>query len=312
MNPNVVAENRVVNYPELGVIRAAGIDAEQFLQAQLTCDLRTLDKAHWLPGGYCDAKGKLWSVFRIFRSGDDFILVMDKQLLPKSLAELKKFSVFNKVEFTDESAQWFPYLLLGLDHPDVPAKASLPSQIGGLTSHESGHFLRLAEHVVLSMHSANQAPWPCESNPALAQVVEMQMGWPLFRESQQQEHIPQTLNLDRIGAISFKKGCYIGQETIARMHYKGQTKRRMQYLVGRCEQLPTDNDVIERRVGDNWRRAGAVLHAVRYDSKVVAVQAILPVDLDESGPLRIKGQDDSQFTPCPQLETTESKNESNH
>nr|WP_228517624.1 hypothetical protein [Aliidiomarina indica] len=125
----------------------------------------------------------------------------------------------------------------------------------------------------------------------------MQLGWPLVASSQQQEHIPQTLNLDQLGAVSFKKGCYIGQETIARMHYKGQTKRRMQLLVGKCTEIPTENDVVERQVGDNWRRAGAVLSSVRYDSEVVAVQAILPVDLDESSPLRIKGQDDSQFTP---------------
>lgn len=312
MNPNELTESRAVRYPELGVIRATGADAEQFLQAQLTCDLRNLDDSHWLPGGHCDAKGKLWSVFRIFRSGDDFLLVMDQRLLPKSLAELKKFSVFNKVEFTDDSAQWQSDLFLGESFPNELANVSIPHHLNELSVHDNTYFLRLGEHVVLSLRPATQDSWPSESNSALAQIADMQLGWPLFPESQQQEHIPQTLNLDLIGAVSFKKGCYIGQETIARMHYKGQTKRRMQYLVGRCTELPTENDIIERRVGDNWRRAGAVLHAVRYDSEVVAVQAILPVDMEDSGPLRIKGQDDSQFTPCPQLKTTESKNESNH
>jgi folate-binding Fe-S cluster repair protein YgfZ len=93
------------------------------------------------------------------------------------------------------------------------------------------------------------------------------------------------------------------------MHYKGMNKRRLLQLTGVAKSTPTPTDQLEVKLGENWRRAGAVISAVRYDSDVIAIQAVLPSDIEATAQLRIKGQDDSKFTPCQKPDETESINE---
>ncbi|WP_157981267.1 YgfZ/GcvT domain-containing protein [Aliidiomarina sanyensis] len=308
-----------IPYPELGVLRVSGPDAKRFLQGQLTCDLAQVSETIGVAGGHCDATGKLWSVFRLIQIQEDYLLLINKSLLGTTQEQFKKFGVFSKVTFTDESASWYAGWCVGVDAAtrcrDLFSIGTLPISDTATGHHavyhiEQGFVIGLHPNAYLVLSSA---PFSMPKNSEhAAQAVEIDLGWPLLPVEQQQMHIPQALNLDKLKGISFKKGCYIGQETVARMHYKGQTKRRLTVLMGTCSALPTSDDVLEVQIGENWRRAGAVLAAVRYDREVVALQAVLPVDQEAGAKMRIKGQDDSQFTPLSNLDTMEAKNESNH
>jgi len=134
----------------------------------------------------------------------------------------------------------------------------------------------------------------------------LEHGWVDVPAAMAAEHIPQMLNLDLNQGINFKKGCYIGQEIVARMHYKGQNKRVTHCFLGQCKQLPETGQLIEKKVGENWRRSGAVLSAVRYHNDVVALYAVGPIDLEPTDLFRMQGQDDSQFTLCPDTQKMES------
>ncbi|WP_157981105.1 tRNA-modifying protein YgfZ [Aliidiomarina haloalkalitolerans] len=281
-----------------GLIHVAGPDADKFLQGQLTCDLNELKQDNWLFGGHCDAKGKLWSVFRALRSEHGVYLLQPTSTIAASLAQLQKFGVFSKVEITDASSLHRYILVLGQDAEEqVSAMTGIePSQ-----QHEQVqdiHVLQVAEHAYLLVLPASFKVQGQLNHQSWWQALHIEQGWPWLGTEHQGEFVPQMVNLDKIGGINFKKGCYIGQETVARMHYKGQNKRRLMRLEGHTDSLPTASDQLEVQIGENWRRAGAVISAVRYDNEVVAIQAVLPDELEQTAKLRIKGQESSSFTPC--------------
>lgn len=301
-----------IPYPQLTVLRVAGPDATRFLQGQLTCDLTLVSDTTAIAGGHCDATGKLWAVFRIVRSAEDYLLLCTSSLLTHVMEQFKKFSVFSKVTFTDETEQWQCGWYVGKDANERCAQDfsverftdyERPSGQYPVTHSAQGLILAIhpAAYLVLSTRKASTS----EISDISAHAVEMSLGWPLLSPEHQQQHIPQTLNLDKLGGISFKKGCYIGQETVARMHYKGQTKRRLAFLLGNAAEIPTNSDTLEVQMGESWRRAGAVLAAVRYHDVVIALQAVLPVEVEATARFRIKGQNDSQFTLCPLQESME-------
>lgn len=283
---------------ELGIIEVVGSDAEKFLQGQLTCDLPSQVKDRWSAGGYCDAKGKLWSTFRIFRRTDGFWLLLAKSSVENTLTQLKKYAVFSKVSISDVSDMHKMTAFWGLaaaKHHGLPESMQV-QQDATQTQ------LAISQSLVLVIH---HQPF----NDTLTaphwwwQAAQLELGWVDVPSQQVQAFIPQMLNLDENQGINFKKGCYIGQETVARMHYKGQNKRRTRCFVSQ-KAVPADytcdsDATLEIKIGENWRRAGAVLHSVRYDDGVVALFAVVSTDLDPTSTFRMNGQDDSQFTLCP-------------
>ncbi|EGN75671.1 folate-binding protein YgfZ [Idiomarina sp. A28L] len=298
-----------IDLPNLGLISATGPDTQSFLQGQLTCDLKQLQPHNWLLGSHCDAKGKLWSIFRAIRFGEGISLIQNKSTIEKSLSELRKFSVFNKIELNDTSEQHRFFMVAGKEAAAEVATLTGVTPNNTHLSNDSIHALRLMPWAYLCV-----VPSDFEINNELApetywHAMQIEQGWPNFESIQQETFIPQMLNLDTLAGISFKKGCYIGQETIARTHYKGQNKRRLIRLIGEAKSTPAPADQLEIQLGENWRRAGAVISAVRYDNDVIAIQAVLPSDLEAQAKLRIKGQDDSKFTPCLESDETESINE---
>lgn len=298
-----------IELPEMGLLRVLGPDAERFLQGQMTCDLNQLHTDNWLLGAHCNAQGKVWSIFRAIRIEQGTLLIQNKSTIPQSLAQLKKFSVFNQVEASDESNNYRCFIIAGKNADTEVSTLLGVDATAQYSSSGDVHALQLMPWAYLCIVPASFA---LEHELVAAKywdAMQIEQGWPNFASVHQETFIPQMLNLDKLGGINFKKGCYIGQETIARTHYRGQNKRRLIRLIGEAESTPGPDDQMEIQLGENWRRAGAVISAVRYDNGVIAIQAVLPSDLEAQAKLRIKGQDDSKFTPCLESDETESINE---
>ena len=111
------------------------------------------------------------------------------------------------------------------------------------------------------------------------------------------EYVPQMLNLQAIDGISFTKGCYLGQETVARMQYLGKNKRALFALTGN-NMVANVGDIIEKKLGDNWRKAGDVLAVYQASNMQSYIQGVLANDIDDATELRIKTQD-SNLTRLP-------------
>lgn len=289
------------------LVNVTGPDAVKYLQGQLTADLDALPAdAHTLCG-HCDAKGKMWSDLRLFHRNDGFSYVERRSMLETQLPELKKYAVFSKVTIAaDEDAillgvagfqagaalaAWFPQRPTA-EHPVV--------EHGGNTLL---HFSAPAERYLLvaTPELAAQLVDKLEGQAQLSDgqqwlALEIEAGNPIIDKENGAQFIPQAVNLHALGGISFTKGCYTGQETVARAKYRGANKRALYLLSGNASVIPQAGDELELKLGDNWRRTGSVLAAVKLNDGTLSVQAVLNNDLAPDSMLRVRDDDGSSLS----------------
>jgi folate-binding protein YgfZ len=285
-----------VSLADHGVLQVTGPETDSFLQGQFTCDLQQLGDDHWVYGAHCDSKGKTLSNFFLCRDGDGVLLMTSKPAMEASLAQLQKFGVFNKVEIRDATADFQLFGIFGTAAParlaellDAPIATAEPA---ALSRTENAIVLSLGtqpdQYLCLNRGDA----LPDNAEPAYWNALEIERGRPTLFSGTIQEFVPQMLNLQALNAISFTKGCYIGQETVARMKYLGKQKRALFRLSGHGEPVSA-GATVEQQLGENWRRAGTVINAVSRAEQHLDVLAVLPSDLESDTKLRIKGDDAS-------------------
>ncbi|VVO22560.1 YgfZ/GcvT domain-containing protein [Pseudomonas fluorescens] len=229
-----------------GVLAVRGPDASKFLQGQLTCNLNYLSDTQASLGARCTQKGRMQSSFRILAQGDGYLLAMVTELLEPQLADLKKYAVFSKSKLTDESAAWVRF---GLGQADAALSAlglELPAETDAVVRANGLIAIRVSPDRAELWAAADQAQ--TLRDQLSAQLVEGDLNQWLLGQvragigqvmaTTRELFIPQMLNLQAVGGVSFKKGCYTGQEIVARMQYLGKLKRRLYRLQLDASELP--------------------------------------------------------------------------
>ncbi len=231
-------QNVIADLSHLALIRARGPDAEDFLHSQLSNDIKSLNGRAPL-AAYCNAQGRMLAIFRIVKSADGVLLQLHRALLEATLKRLTMFILRSKVvlESADEE-----FARLGLSGPDTPRLL----QSLGFTPPENPDDCRTLNGITLlrlpgpfprfeliGAYPVMQALWP-RLQPPLTPVgahawawLDIMAGLPTLFPATVEAFVPQMANLDLIQGISFEKGCYPGQEIVARMHYLGRLKQRM-------------------------------------------------------------------------------------
>lgn len=211
----------------LGVIRAQGPEAVKFLQGQLTQDFVLLAAGQARLAAFCSAKGRMQASFiGIKRSEEEVLLVCSADLLAQTLRRLSMFVLRAQLRLTDESGAW---LLRGLAGSAVPA--GLAAAPWSALDTPQGTAIRLypADEVpralLLSPAGATD-PGPALLQPAVWDWLEVRSGVAMVTRPVFEAFVPQMLNYESVGGVSFKKGCYPGQEVVARSQFRGTLKRR--------------------------------------------------------------------------------------
>jgi folate-binding protein YgfZ len=224
--------------PQEGLLIISGPDTLVFLQGQTTCDTSEISQEQALPGVFCTPGGRVVCDFLLVQLGDDcYGLRMRREIMPHAAATLGKYIVFSKAAIELEQ-EWQATALWGEDIGSVleqhyatpPAnKFAAASSQGGILVQidDAGHrfeyyhlgtgqspFLKALES---DLSSGSEAQW---------QALDIASGIARIESASVEEYVPQTLNYDLTGHISFAKGCYTGQEVVARLHYRGTPKRR--------------------------------------------------------------------------------------
>lgn len=221
-----------------GLLTVRGVDAAKFLQGQVTCNLNYLSASQSSLGARCTPKGRMLSSFRIVPVEDGYLLAMASELVESQLADLQKYAVFSKSKLTDESAAWVRFGLSGGDAAVNELGLQLDSTSDALTSTGQLLAVRLSdgraelwapatEAEALQSRLATLLPQAPLNDWLLAQV---RAGVGQVFGATRELFIPQMINLQALGGVSFKKGCYTGQEIVARMQYLGKLKRRLHRL----------------------------------------------------------------------------------
>jgi len=229
-----------------GILAVRGPDANKFLQGQITCNLNYLSDSQCSLGARCTPKGRMQSSFRILSVNDGYLLAMASELLAAQLSDLQKYAVFSKSKLTDESAEWLRLGLSGGDEALRGLGLELPESADSIVRHNELLALRLADGraelwvpagqaEAVSAQLATLMPEAPLNDWLLAQV---RAGIGQVMGSTRELFIPQMINLQALGGVSFKKGCYTGQEIVARMQYLGKLKRRLYRLTAPDPSLP--------------------------------------------------------------------------
>ena len=284
-------------------ISLAGEEQTKYLQGQVTCDVESIEHANLLNGAHCNAKGKVFSTFRLFNYQKRHLLFQPKATIAPSLAELKKFGVFAKVEIEETTDLAF-FVIAGKEVTCMIQQyfEQIPDSLNPIVTKGDAQIIYLAgqmEHYLFVAPTANanklieSSSLPVFSNKVW--LLEIAEGFPAMAETAVDRYVPQMLNLQAIHGISFTKGCYLGQETVARMQYLGKNKRALYYLTGSISKPMNSESIIEMKLGENWRKAGDVITSYLDDDGLVSIQAVLASDIDTTNTLRIKQDEDSKL-----------------
>ena len=234
----------------LGVLRARGADVVSFLQGQLSNDIALLGPEGSLLAGYHNPQGRVIALLRLVQlAPDDLLAILPRELIAVVVQRLGKFVLRAKVKLADDSAAWTVTGLMGCAPPrpgaaSAPASHAaaggapsfaqqLPAPVNGVTRIDASLALRVAQQPGRWLLVSPLAqPLPVSGcSPVGAEVwqrLAIAAGEPQVYAATSEAFVAQMLNLDALGAIAFDKGCYTGQEIIARAHYRGKVKRRLQ------------------------------------------------------------------------------------
>ncbi|MEX5592395.1 CAF17-like 4Fe-4S cluster assembly/insertion protein YgfZ [Pseudomonas orientalis] len=275
-----------------GVLAVRGADAAKFLQGQLTCNLNYLSDTQASLGARCTQKGRMQSSFRILLQGDGVLLAMASELLEPQLADLKKYAVFSKSKLTDESAAWVRFGLAHADQALCALGLTLPVETDSVVRSETLIAIRVspgraelwapAEHAESLLRQLAVTLPQAELNEWLLGQIRAGIGqvMPQTREL----FIPQMLNLQAVGGVSFKKGCYTGQEIVARMQYLGKLKRRLYRLSLVAAQLPEPGTALFAPSHNS--SIGEVVIAAKADQSIELL-AVLQAEAADNGDIRL-------------------------
>jgi folate-binding protein YgfZ len=238
-----LADGFVAPITDLGLIAVGGDEAANFLHSQLTNDVEHLASGEARLAGYCTPKGRLQASFLMWRDADSVYLQLPRELQAPLQKRLSMFVLRAKAKLRDASEDPQRAVVLGLG--GVKAEAALRAHVGDLPSaphavveHALGTVIRLAD-----AFGAPRYQWLTSIDTAMArlpalaetlalggnvawQLAAIHAGVPQITQKTQEQFVPQMVNMELLGAVNFKKGCYPGQEIVARSQYLGKLKRR--------------------------------------------------------------------------------------
>lgn len=283
---DLVTDNIISPLSHYGLLAIDGPDTAKFLQGQTICDLKQVDETHSRPGGCCTVKGRLYSSFHIAQiSNEHYRLRIRKDIIEDTQQRLAKYIVFSKAEQRQLSES---HLVIGLK--GAQSKTNLETVFGGCPEHVNDS-LAIGDTIIVCSSENHYECWLTVDNAkqswqALAKGLNLvdSNAWELITIGNgnaeitaltQEMFIPQMLNYQITGAVSFTKGCYTGQEIVARMQYKGKLKRRL-YRVGFTTNQPVQAG--DEITTEQAKSIGNLVNIARRDDQYMEALAVITCD----------------------------------
>ena len=280
-------EKFAVNLTDSMLISLSGEQAESYLQGQITVNINKLDNSTARHYAHCDNKGKTWSIGYVTRFAQQLLMLTNAASGSHSLAQLNKYGVFSKVDILDASGDFSVLYIsqnainevLGDTFPNADFSKSRSTEEVGYVKFEDtdcgvafssglakeGVIAILtqeaAKNVESKLSSANIACYPQH----VFDTLQIESVHPSVGEQTVAEYIPQMMNVQALDGIDFDKGCYMGQEVVARTRFLGKNKRAAySFSIDEpCDLCP--GDTIEKQLGENWRVAGTVISVAKLE-----------------------------------------------
>jgi folate-binding protein YgfZ len=274
------------------VIAVSGRDARKFLHAQLTQNIENLPSDRATLAAWADARGRVRAVFHVVPDGDHWLLVTSADLVAELLPKMRLFVLRDDVVLA-HAAELTVAAVVGDARAWLSGRGiALASSMNALAHAHAIAWLRVGHDLVYAIgaHEAIHATCAAlgESPPGQAELAAIHAGLPIIDRALLERYTPHMLNLDRLGGIAFDKGCYPGQEIVARTENLGAVKRRVRRFKAELTQVPARGSAVLDASGAH---AGEVLRAAPAASGIELL-AVVPVD---AGALTLEGSRDAEL-----------------
>ena len=287
-----ITGNVFADLSHYGLISVHGDDAETFLQGQLTNDIRKVDDQYSQFSGICNPKGRLLASFRVFHRGDSYYLCLPTDMIETVISRLRMFVLRSNVTLEEASDTFVHLGVSGSDAEQELRKftGTLPDNTHDVTQYKDQAIIRVpgihpSFEIFTTVEQAGQL-WNklnVQSAPIGSvawQFLDIQAGIPMISPDTREAFVPQMANLQLIDGVSFTKGCYTGQEIVARMQYLGKLKRRMYRARVDSESEPHAGD--EVYAGDDKRQSvGKLVSAAPHPDGGYSMLVVLQISSAE-------------------------------
>ena len=297
---------RYFELPRFALIEVTGKDAFAFLHGQIAGDLNDLDHRGWMFSAWCQANGRVICTFILFRKNHAFFLLLPAAMKDKVIRRLSRFVLRSQVGIRDATAD---HIMMGLQDINIRNTDLFGSCkcTGKMLAAETCNVLELwgplprsivicrQDNLHLMMEKIHMLCKPGE--PAGWGLLDIETGIPWITEPTSESFLPQMLNLEEMQGLSYGKGCYPGQEVIARLHYRGALTRKLFLGTGGRPgaSIPVPGTGLEQP--DTGTRIGDVIDAERHPDGSIRLLAVAGLsEVESGGSLRVQDEHQTRIT----------------
>jgi len=296
-----IDENIICETDHLGIIKVAGEDVQAFLHGQFSNDVKALDNNQSQWNSYNNPKGRLFTTFRLCKLGQDYFMLIPQELIEPVIKRLRMFVMRSKVTLDDISSTW---KILGFAGNELSNPT--PTGMNEIQQENSVNWIRIpgvTTRVLCFGENENIEKIKLQFTDKLTlstsnhwRRLDIHSGIANIFADTYEEFVAQMVNLQITDGVSFTKGCYPGQEVVARMHYLGKLKKRMYRITINSNELPTLGENIYDAASENQQSVGKIVDAQKNEKGSLDALAVIQVASVESKGLRIASVDGANIS----------------
>lgn len=290
----ITTGNIIVDLSHLGLISAHGDDTETFLQGQLTNDVSLVNEDTSQLSGFCTPKGRLLAIMRLFRKGDSTYLQLPTELLEPVIKRLRMYVLASEVTLEDAGCN---FTRIGVSGPEADVK--LKEVIGEIPANPD-EVVNINGVIILRVPGIHPRFEIIGDTDAIANIwdsldvhaapvgsgawrlLDILAGIPAVYEQTSEAFVPQMANMHFLNGVSFKKGCYTGQEIVARMQYLGKLKRRMYRCHIDTNELPQPGAALFAENDTSGQGTGKIVDAQPSADEGIDALAVIQISSAEN------------------------------
>lgn len=291
-------DNSICDLSHYAVLGVQGEDAIEFLQGQFTNDVAKIDDQHSQLNALCNNKGRMLANFRVFSSESTIFITLPQELADTVLNRLQQYVLRAQVAMGDISDS---LLRIGINGEQAAAAleahlGTLPAGCDDVAQYDKAIVIRCAGEYRFELYATPEhmpAHWQALSasvSPVGAdhwELLNIRAGIPVITAATSEAFVPQMANLELINGVSFTKGCYTGQEIVARMHYLGKLKQRMYRISIDSKNIPAAGDTLSTENAKATQEVGTIVSAQLAENNKAEALAVIRNSYVEDGKLRL-------------------------
>ena len=293
-NSKAMSTDVLCDLSHFSVIVIAGNDARTLMQGQFTNDVAKVSESNSQLSAFCNNKGRMIANFRLFENQQNYFLSMKNDLVERSIKHLQNYILRSHVAIQDISEQLIHIGLSGDNTTDLLSSFidNINTEIDSISHNENYIAIRVAglkpRYEIFCTLEHAKTLWDKVSqqaevvNSSSWEYLNIQAGIPFIDANSSEEFVPQMANMELINGISFEKGCYTGQEIVARMHYLGKLKKRCYKVHIATENKPKAGDKLFAENARAGQNTGAIIEAGKNPESGYDALAVIQIADTES------------------------------